>query len=258
MRAWLCVVLVLACTGPAVGQVRTQADENALVRNTLTNHFRDIENLKREIVTLSSTIEVLRREIAGIRGVVEVQTNDIGQIRASTVNPAYVQSTGQLVEQLSQQLPQQLKALDDRLKMLEPIRVTYDGIEFMVSKDERRDFDAALSAFKAADYARAKELFTQFLGRFSSSGYVPSGQFWLASALYGLGECRPALPLLDAVTRFAPATFTKLSESMLLLANCHAELKDPIQQRFVLEQVVSRFPASEAARLAAEKLRSIQ
>ena len=244
--------------GAVQAQVRTQADENALVRATLTNNIRDIELLRREVVGLTSVIEALRREIAGIRGAVEVYGNDINQLRSSSVNPAYVQATGQLAEQLSQQVGQQLKTLDERLKALEPSKVAYDGLEFMVANDERRDFDGAFSAVKAADFGRAKDLFQQFVGRYPQSGYLPSAQFWLASSYYGLADCKSAMPILDVLVRYAPASFTRTPEVMLLQSNCHGELKDVAQQRLVLGQITSRFPTSDAARLASERLRTLQ
>ena len=57
----------------------------------------------------------------------------------------------QLVRDLSDTQVQQkniTKTVDERLRPLEPVKVTVDGREFTVEPMEKREFDAALAVFR--------------------------------------------------------------------------------------------------------------
>lgn len=250
-------IVLAASLGLAVfaaqAQVRTQADENALVRSTLSGNIRDIDALRRESIEMSSTLDVMRREIAALRGAIEVFANDIAQLRASSVNPAYLQATGTRTEQLAAQVA----SLDQRLKAFEPTKVSFEGLEILAAKDEQRDFDVAFAAIKGGSFARARDGFIRFLERYPQSGFAPPAQFWLASAHYGLSECRLALPTLDALIVSFPG-YSRIADAMLLQGNCYGEEKDVPRQRAALERLVASFPVSEPARIAQERLRSLQ
>ena len=92
---------------------------------------------------LANQNEQLQAEIAKLRGQIEVLTNDLANTQRRQQD-FYVD-------------------LDNRLRKMEPKRMTVDGKEATVETGEQHAYDAALSLFKAADYKNAANAFASFM-----------------------------------------------------------------------------------------------
>ena len=136
---------------------------------------------------------------------------------------------------------------------VEPVKVSLDGREFMVEQAEKRDFEAALTLFRKAEFAGARTAFFDFLGRYSRSGYAPSAFFWLGNAQYATRDYAGAMVNFRALIASA-ADHQGTPEAVLSVANCQLELKDVRGARRTLQDLISAYPKSEAAVAARERL----
>jgi tol-pal system protein YbgF len=213
---------------------RQQAD------SAQTRLQEDNAQLRRGLLDLQNQIEVLRAEIARLRGTHEQLARDI--------------SEGQRRERDGQQaVMQRWQSLDDRLRVLEPRKVTVDGREIVVTPTEKQEFDAALAVFRAGDFAAAQAQLLAFLRRYPASGFGPSALFWLGNAQYATRDYKEAIINFRALIAQAP-DHLRVPESQLSIANCQVELKDVRAARRTLEDVVRLYPTSEAAQTARERL----
>lgn len=188
---------------------------------------------RRSLLELSNQIETLRAELARLRGQNEQLARDVAE--------------------LQRQQKDVLVALDERLRVLEPIKVQQDGAEFTATPAEKRDFDAAMAVLRQTEYPRAAQLYQQFMSRYPDSGYTPSALYWLGNTQYALREYKQAIATYQRLMAEAPR-HPRVPEAHLAIANCQLELKDARAARKTLEDLVKAHPQSEAGATARDRL----
>lgn len=189
--------------------------------------------LRRSLADLQNQLEASRAEIAKLRGQDEQMARDLSEVQRKQ------KDSGQ--------------TLEDRLRKLEPTRVTADGREFLAEPAEKRDFDAALAIFRKGEFSAAQVAFVDFVNRYGQSGYRPSALFWLGNAQYATKDYKEALANFRMLVQQAP-DHIRVPEALLAIANCQFEMKDTKAARKTLEELVSGHPGTEAAAAGKDRL----
>lgn len=188
---------------------------------------------KSSVLDLVNQNEQLRQEIARLRGQIEVLTNELANAQQRQKD-FYVD-------------------LDNRLRKLEPQKVTVDGHETSIEPAEQKSYEAALALFKAGDYRNAGTSFLEFLHRYPQSGYGASAQYWLGNTYYAQRDYRNAIAAQQVVVKNYPDS-PKAADALLNIASCYTELKDKPGAKRALETLVAKYPDSPAAQTAKERL----
>ena len=222
----------------AILELRSKVDANRqaidTTNQTLGQKFDDaLGPTRRGLLELINQLEELRQEVARLRGANEQLTND--------------------VVQLQQQQREVLADIDQRVRTLEPSKVTLDGQSFAASQDEKAAFDAAMTALRSSQFERAAQLHADLLQRYPGSGYVPSSLYWQGSALYAQRSYNPAIASYRTFLERAP-DHPRVPDALLAIANCQQELKDSKAAKRTLEELVKAHPRSDAATAARERL----
>ena len=193
----------------------------------------DLSQLRRALLDVQSQLESSRADIAKLRGENEQLARDVADMQRAQKDAS--------------------QSLDDRLRKLEPARVSVDGREFSADAGEKRDFEAALAVFRKGDFAGAQSSFSDFLTRYSASGYRPSALFWLGNAQYATKGYKDALGNFRTLVQQTP-DHMRVPEALLAMANCQVEMKDLKAARKTLEDLVAKYPGSEAASAGKDRL----
>ena len=193
--------------------------------------------LRRNLLNLSNQIEALRTEMATLRGQNEQLTRGVGDI-----------------QRVQKEVTQ---GVEDRLRKVEPGKVSIDGREFLAEPVEKQEFESALAILRKGDFSAAQNNFTAFAKRYPQSGYKPSVLFWMANAQYALRDYKSAIVTFRSLISSDP-DHIRAPESLLSMANCQVELKDLKSVRKTLEELTSTYPQSEAASVAKERLSKIK
>lgn len=193
----------------------------------------DVISIRRNLLDLQNQIESLRSDMSRLRGQNEQLIRDLSdtQLKQKSI----------------------VQTVDDRLRPLEPSKVTVDGREFTSSPIEKRDFEAALAIFRKGEFPTAQAAFAGFLKQFPISGYRPSALFWLGNAQYAAREYKDAMANFRSLIASDPEHI-RVPEAVLSIANCQLELKDSRGARKTLEDLVKAYPQSEASVAAKERL----
>jgi len=194
---------------------------------------QDNAQLRRSVFDLQQLIEQLRQENARLNGANEQLTRDTAEIQRRLKDIA--------------------QGVDDRLRKVEPAKVTVDGKEFIADPQESNTYEAALATFRKGDFTGAQVQFTDFIKRYPQSGFRATALFWLGNALYANRDYRGAIANFRELLATAP-DHPRAPESLLSIANCQIELKDSPGARRTLDQLVKTYPQSEAAGAAKERL----
>ncbi len=214
-----------------VESVRKQQDAQLLEQA----HKSDEENtqLRRSLVDLQNQIESLRADVARMRGQDEQLQRDLSESQ--------------------RHLNDATAAVDERLRKLEPSRVSVDGKEFLAEPTERRDYEAALALLKKGEFEAVQPRFVEFIQRYGQSGYRNSALFWLGNAQYATRDYKEAIINFRTLLSQAP-DHPRVPEALLSIANCQLELKDTKSARKTLDEIIKSYPQSDTAAAAKDRL----
>jgi tol-pal system protein YbgF len=143
--------------------------------------------------------------------------------------------------------------VDERVRQLEPVKVSVDGRDILVEPAERRVYESALASFRASDFPAAQSGFQTLIARYPKTGYLPSALFWLGNAQYATRDYKEAITNFRILLQAAP-DHLRAPEALLSIANCQIELKDTRGARKSLEDLGKAYPQSEAAQAGKERL----
>lgn len=188
---------------------------------------------QKSVLELANQNEQLRQEVAKLRGQIEVLTNELANAQQRQKD-FYVD-------------------LDNRLRKMEPQRVTVDGKEISVDPAEQKSYDAAVAAYNGGDYKTAAAALADFVRRFPQSGYVANAQYMLGNSYYALRDYRNAITAQQAIVKNFP-DHPKAPDALLNIATNQLELKDRAATKKTLETLVAKYPDTAAANTAKERL----
>lgn len=196
-----------------------------------------VQQLRRSLLDLQSQLEAQRAESARLRGTQEQLARDLSDLQRTVKDMA--------------------KGLDERIRLLEPVKVSLDGKDFMAEPDEKRTHDQAMAALRSGDFDKAATALSNFVQRYPAGGYSDSARFWLGNALYGLKNYKEAINVFRTLATNSP-THPRTPEALLAVANCQIEMKDVRTARKTIDELIKAYPNSEAAAAAKERLTTLK
>ncbi|CAG9169473.1 tol-pal system protein YbgF [Cupriavidus pampae] len=186
---------------------------------------------------MQNQLEGLRQEVARLRGQNEVLQNQ--------------------VDTLQRQQKDYYADLDARLKKFEPQQVTVDGREGLAQPTEKPEYDAALKQFQSGDFKGAGSAFSSFARKYPQSPYLPLAQFWLGNSLYAQRDYKGSTSVLQTMVDANP-THPKAPDAMIAIANNQLESGQKAAAKKTLENVVAKYPGTEGAQAASNRLKSLK
>jgi tol-pal system protein YbgF len=214
-----------------VTQLETQQkDQQAQLRD-------EIQQLRRSLLDANNQLEAMRGELAQLRGQNEQLARDVAELQRRQKDIA--------------------QGVEERIRKLEPQKVSVDGKEFMADPEEKRQYDEAVAPMRNGDFNGSAQALIAFMKRYPGSGFNDSARFWLGNAQYGKREYKDAITSFRSFVAAAP-DHPRAPEALLAIANCQLEMKDSKGARRTLEELVRTYPKSEAAQAAKERLVSLK
>jgi tol-pal system protein YbgF len=118
---------------------------------------------------------------------------------------------------------------------------------------ESKAYEAALEQFKAGNYDKAIAGFADFLKAYPNSTLAANAQYWTGYAYYAKKDYKNALEQQTRLVSTYPQS-PKVPDALLNIANCQMELNDSASARKNFQEIVARYPGTNAAALAAKRL----
>lgn len=196
--------------------------------------------LRRALLDLQSQIDGFKSDIAKGRGQQEQLARDLSELQQRQKDAVASQA-----------------AVDERVRRLEPLKVSVDGREFVADVSEKRDYEQALEIFRKGDFAAARNALAAFVQRYSQSGYLASALFWLGNAEYATKDYKESMQRFRQMLTVAPAHL-RAAEAMLAISNVQMELKEPKAARKTLEDLIKTYPDTETAQAAKDRLNRLR
>lgn len=207
------------------------------------------------LVELSQRVEALEAQSRDLQGRSEVQGNAVEGARKQQ-------------RDLYNDLDRRLSALESGVP--EPPRGSTDasgpppvaGAPAPVAgasasaADQQRAYDAAFAALKDARYQEAINGFRGVLDTAPAGDLAPNAQYWLGEAYYVTRDFESAASAFEAVAGRWPNS-GKAPGALLKLGYSQYELKRLGDAQQTLGRLTARYPDTEAARLAQDRIQRI-
>ncbi|MBC8025664.1 MAG: tol-pal system protein YbgF [Steroidobacteraceae bacterium] len=229
--------------------------ENDPVQIRLSDLDQRVQRIERvltnqSLLDLAQRIDRVQSDLRGIRGEVEVLQNSNEGGKNQTRN-------------LYGDLEKRLAALET-LGGVSPGSVGAGSVGSVpvappvgaASGGEQASYDAAFTALKASDYPKAIAGFRSFVSAYPSSPLASNAQYWLGEAHYVNREYQNAITAFQRVTTDWPES-RKAPDALVKIGFTQAALNRTGDARITLEDVVRRYPGTEAAQLAADRLKRL-
>jgi tol-pal system protein YbgF len=122
--------------------------------------------------------------------------------------------------------------------------------------DDQAAYNRAFETLKNGGYGEAVKAFQAFMADYPASALLDNAQYWTGEAYYVTRDYEHAAQAFRAVGERWPNS-RKAPDALLKLGYTQIEQKHLADARDTLNGVVKRFPGSDAARLAQERLQRL-
>lgn len=244
MRTVVAAVLVSGLVSACA--VSPEEDPVQIKLNDLDARLQRIERANQSVVDMAQKLDASQAEIRSLRGRIdELQNTDEG---------------------LKRQQRELYSDLDKRLTAA-TAGGAVGGVAGAVGASgvpgaagsaatEQAAYSQAFDALKATNYPAAIAGFESFLNTYPTSPIAENAQYWLGEAHYAKGEYDKAAAAFRVVGERWPNS-RKSPDALLKLGFSQLEMKRYSEARVTLADVTRKFPDSDSARLAAERLSKI-
>jgi len=250
-RLWYAVALAVLAITPAYAGLFDDDEARVRIerlRGDLAEQGKHLESTvattSRNQVELANQLEQVKAETAKLRGQIEVLNHEL-EATQKRQNDFYID-------------------LDNRLRKIEALSLTQEAkqpatavVQDAAAVDpaaETRDYETALTLFKATKYKDALAAFMNFIKTYASSGLLANAHYWAGSANFQLREYPKAAELFAKIPATWPAD-PRAPDALLGQANSLQEAGDGKGAKKVLEQLIEKYPASSAATAAKQRVK---
>jgi tol-pal system protein YbgF len=236
------------------------------VRASLADTRATLQQVERGLIALREKVEEIRIQIE--RQIGQSSRDEDQRVEILELQVAQVEDSVRAHEIL-------LKAREDELRILrEALLAGPEGRTKMESEgvgsagnsgsDKRaevsdpasREYKEALKFLERKEYKASIAQFKGFLQKYPKNDYADNAQYWIGESHYALREFDQAILEFDLVRRNYPEG-DKVPASLLKLGFAFAELGDKVDARLILQELVDRYPQSEEATKAKDKLKAL-
>ena len=273
----------VAClvSGIAVAADPEPAPEMQAQVKALTERMGRIEILlqNQSALNLLKEIEAMKAELSRLRGKDETQdhqldslakrqsdlyvdidkrVDDLGkQVKSIMAQPAAVPVVVTSAPVASAALQPPAKPAESANAVMpraEPVKSTTKTAE--QSEDplaESKAYEAALNLFRAGNYPGAIAGFQAFLKSHPDSALASNAQYWTGYAYYANKDYKNSLEQQKKLVSTWPQS-AKVPDALLNIASNQVELDDLVSAKRNLEEIIAKYPGTNAAAIASKRL----
>jgi tol-pal system protein YbgF len=118
---------------------------------------------------------------------------------------------------------------------------------------ETRAYEAAQAQRRVGNYQGAIVAFQNFIKQYPKSNLAPRAQYWIGDSYFNLRDFKLAIGSQQTLLKTYPDSPT-VPDAMLNIASSQIEMGETVIGRKTLEELVAKFPVSEAAEKAKRRI----
>jgi len=214
------------------------------------------------LLDLLREIEALKGEVAKLRGQVEVLSNGV-ETTQKRQRDLYVDLDTRLRRLESPSVPSasapasaapaQPASQPPPPVAGKPVASAPSAAAPSEGSSEARAYEAAQDLRRIGNYQGAIVAFQSFVKQHPRSTLASSAQYWIGDSFFNLRDFRQAISSQRTLIALYPDS-QKVPDALLNIASSQAELGETAVARRTMEEIVAKYPVSEAAEKAKRRL----
>jgi tol-pal system protein YbgF len=239
--------LAIALGSLALGGCAVSPEEDPVMirMNDLDARVQRIERVltNQSLLELAQRLDALQADVRSIRGEVELLQNQTEGGKTATRN-------------LYSDLEKRLAALET-LGGVGAAPASGATSVPVAGASEQATYDAGMSALRSGNYDKAVTTFREVVTNYPNGDLAANAQFWMGESYYTKGDLESAVTAYRKVLSDWPGS-RKAPDAMVKLGYSLSDLKRTGEARSTLEEVVRKYPGTNAAQLAADRLKRLK
>lgn len=277
MKRWLINKLILIGLLVIWG-CATQTDVNTIDNRLTEMEMRDAQQrqYRKELKTdIEGRNQELRKQSAGLRAQLEEMDEEIRILSGRLEEMEYAlkqeQKNAQEREkkreekldrlaELSDKHSEQIVRMEQYLNLessKKPVAVVAPGTSATKPSSEDEIYRSAKQAFDQGDSEAARKGFQEFIRRYPTSKNADNAQFWIGEIYYREKWYEKAILEYQNVIEKYPQG-NKVPAALLKQGLAFSNIGDKANAKLILEELSRKYPKSNEAKVAAEKLKALK
>jgi tol-pal system protein YbgF len=220
-------------------------DDPVYIRmNDLDARVQRIERVltNQSLLELAQRLDALQADVRNIRGEVELLQNETQGGKTQSRN-------------LYGDLEKRLAALETLggVGAAPPLGGTPAPV---AGGSEQATYDAGMAALRGGNYDKAVAAFREVVTNYPNGDLAANAQFWIGESYYTKGDLESAIVAYRKVLGDWPNA-RKAPDAMVKLGFSLSDIKRTGEARSTLEEVVRKYPGTNAAQLASDRLKRL-
>ena len=266
----LCLIGIWGCA--------TQSDVNTIDNRISEMELRDAQ-LRKQRQALESNIEgrnqELRKQSAGLRAILEEMNEDIRILSGRLEELEYsIKQQQRKTAEIEKQKEEKLNRIAERAdqnseKILHmekylnlestkrPVTAVTPGVSAKKPLSEDEVYRSAKHAFDQGDSEAARKGFQDFIKRYPDSKNADNAQFWIGEIYYREKWYEKAILEYQNVIEKYPQG-NKVPAALLKQGLAFSSIGDQANSKLILEELLRKYPKTNEAKIAAEKLKTLK
>jgi tol-pal system protein YbgF len=235
-------------------QVQVTKIEETLNSQGLVELYTQVETLGLEVSKLNGQIEVLVNQSELLQKRQKDFYIDLdNRLRRIEDPDAPIGSGTRDMPYASEEPPTDYSMLPAELPSSAPIDSSSTVNVESAGQDENSAYDHAYNLFKNGDYVSAISRFESFINNYPESSFAPAAAYWIGNAHYALRNFQQSIDAQKKLISFYPNS-SKIPDALLNIASSQQEMGDKVAARSTLQDLITRYPLSDAADKAKRRL----
>ena len=204
--------------------------------------------MQKRLATVDRKVDTTRESVQSSRASSDVRLAELAQ--RIDVLQGKLEESGIRFTQLAQKVDtvkMRLSSADSARSGLYAMRDSSGGV------DPEAAYQAAYSDLAAGRYNLAREAFTEYLRRFPETEVSDNAQYWIGECAYATGDFAGAIDAFEKVAKNFPKG-DKVPAALLKTGISYSRLKNVDEAKKYYRLVIQKYPKSDEARLARERL----
>lgn len=231
-----------------VASVTVEAKE--IAEKSSRDALKNLDTLRKGTADMQANLDAMRIDVQVMSGRVE----DLGLAAKKPFED---------ISLLKEDTSKVVASLEERLKKLEAAVAENNAKIAAIAKslepppNPESMYKQALDTLKNGDVAKAREILTGFAEQFPNHKLMPNARYWIGETYYLEKNYEQAVLEFQRVIKEYPGK-EKVPAAMLKQALSFKELGDTKSARFILKELLDKYPHAEDASKAKELLNKLK
>lgn len=235
-------------TEKSVSGVKVEAKEIAEINSQAA--LKNLDSIRKGSADMQANLDSMRIDVQVLAGKVD----DLGLVAKKPFDD---------IALLKEDTSKSVGSLDERIKKLEAEMGRVNEKMTALAKSLERPptpedvYKQAFDAFKGNETAKAREMFNKFTEQFPDNALSPNARYWVGETYYLEKNYEQAVLEFQRVIKEYPGK-GKVPAAMLKQGLAFKELGDTKSARFIIKELIEKFPNAEEIPAAKEFLQKLK